>query len=68
MLCRHNRYVQEYGKVRDADEIARRERLWDATIEVIEFESGRQVASLSPREFRRLFSERLDPGTFAPRR
>jgi nucleoside-diphosphate-sugar epimerase len=68
MLCRHNRHVQGYGKVRDADEIARRERLWDETIEAIEFESGRQVASLSPREFRRLFSERLDLETFAPRR
>jgi nucleoside-diphosphate-sugar epimerase len=68
MLCRHNRYVQEYGKVRDASEIARRERLWDGTIEAIEFDSGRQVASLSPREFRRLFSERLDLATFLPRR
>jgi nucleoside-diphosphate-sugar epimerase len=68
MLCRHNRFVQEYGKVRDADEIARRERIWDATIEAVEFETGRQVASLSPREFLRIFSERLDLRTFAPRR
>jgi nucleoside-diphosphate-sugar epimerase len=68
MLCRHNRYVQEYGKVRDADEIARRERIWDGAIEAVEFETGRQVASLSPREFLRVFSERLDLRTFAPRR
>jgi nucleoside-diphosphate-sugar epimerase len=68
MLCRHNRYVQEYGKVRDPSEIARRERIWDATIAAIEFETGRQVASLSPREFLRLFSERLDLRTFALRR
>jgi nucleoside-diphosphate-sugar epimerase len=68
MLCRHNRYVQEYGKVRDGDEVARRERIWDATIDAIEFDTGRQVASLSPREFLRLFSERLDLRTFAPRR
>ena len=26
MLCRHNKYVQEFGQVRDPDEIARRER------------------------------------------
>ena len=26
MLCRHNRYVQQFGRVRDADEVARRER------------------------------------------
>jgi nucleoside-diphosphate-sugar epimerase len=68
MLCRHNRYVQEYGKVRDGDEVARRERIWDATIDAIEFDTGRQVASLSPREFLRLFSERLDLRTFVPRR
>ena len=29
MLCRHNRYVQEFGRVRDADEMARRERVWE---------------------------------------
>jgi nucleoside-diphosphate-sugar epimerase len=66
MLCRHNRYVQEYGKVRDQDEIARRERIWDGAIEAIEFETGRQVASLSPRSFLRFFSERLDLRTFTP--
>jgi hypothetical protein len=68
MLCRHNRYVQEFGKVRDPDEIARRERIWTATLEAIEFESGREVAAMSPREFRRLTSERLDLATFQPRR
>ena len=26
MLCRHNKYVQEFGRVRDPDEVARRER------------------------------------------
>jgi len=45
MLCRHNRYVQAYGKVRDPDEIARRERIWDSTIDAIEFETGRQVGA-----------------------
>ena len=30
MLCRHSRFVQEFGTVRDPDEIARRERLWGA--------------------------------------
>ena len=46
MLCRHNRYVQEFGKVRDADEVARRERVWEETIDALEFETGRQVASM----------------------
>ena len=33
MLCRHNKYVQEFGRVRDADEIARRERVWEEAID-----------------------------------
>jgi nucleoside-diphosphate-sugar epimerase len=68
MLCRHNKYVQEFGKVRDPDEIARRERTWGDAIEAIEFETGRQVASLRPAEFRRLLGEKVDLRTFAPRR
>ena len=40
MLCRHNKYVQEFGQVRDLDEIARRERLWENAIDEIEFETG----------------------------
>jgi hypothetical protein len=35
MLCRHNRHVQAYGQVRDPDEIARREGLWEQAIEEI---------------------------------
>ncbi len=68
MLCRHNKYVQEFGKVRDADEVARRERVWEETIDALEFDSGRQVASLSAGEFRRLFAARVDLKSFRPRR
>jgi hypothetical protein len=67
MLCRHNKYVQEFGQVRDLDEIARRERLWENAIDEIEYETGRQVASMRPREFRRLLSERLDLRSFRER-
>jgi nucleoside-diphosphate-sugar epimerase len=67
MLCRHNRYVQEFGQVRDPDEIARRERLWENAIDEIEYETGRQVASMRPREFRRLVSDRIDLRTFRQR-
>jgi nucleoside-diphosphate-sugar epimerase len=67
MLCRHNKYVQEFGQVRDLDEIARRERLWENAIDEIEYETGRQVASMRPREFRRLLGERLDLRTFGVR-
>jgi hypothetical protein len=68
MLCRHNKYVQGFGKVRDADEVARRERVWEETIDALEFESGRQVASMGAQEFRRLFAARVDLKDFRPRR
>jgi nucleoside-diphosphate-sugar epimerase len=67
MLCRHNRYVQEFGKVRDGDEVARRERLWEDTIDALEFETGRQVAAMGAREFRKLFDARVDLKHFRPR-
>jgi nucleoside-diphosphate-sugar epimerase len=60
MLCRHNRYVQQFGRVRDPDEIARRERLWENAIDEIEFETGRLAPSMQPALFRRLLEERID--------
>ena len=64
MLCRHNKYVQEFGKVRDLDEIARREHLWEKTLKAIEHTTGRQVASIPPDEFRRLLGQRLELKAF----
>jgi nucleoside-diphosphate-sugar epimerase len=67
MLCRHNRHVQAFGQVRDPDEVARRERLWEEAIDEVEFETGRQVPSMRPAEFRRLVAERIEPRSFRPR-
>jgi len=67
MLCRHNRYVQEYGRVRDADEVARRERVWDRAIEAIEFETGREAASLNAAEFRERLAREIDLERFRAR-
>jgi nucleoside-diphosphate-sugar epimerase len=67
MLCRHNRYVQEFGKVRDPDEIARRERLWEEVLNAIEFKTGREAASIGPEEFRALLSSDMDLRTFRKR-
>jgi nucleoside-diphosphate-sugar epimerase len=67
MLCRHNKYVQEFAKVRDLDEIARRERVWEQAIEAIEYETGRQVAGIPPREFRQLLGERVEFASFKER-
>jgi nucleoside-diphosphate-sugar epimerase len=68
MLCRHNRHVQGFGRVREADEIARRERLWEEAIDAIEFDSGRSVSSMPADEFVRQISTRLDLRAFEPRR
>jgi nucleoside-diphosphate-sugar epimerase len=67
MLCRHNRFVQEFGRVREGDEVARRERLWSEAIASMEFDTGREAASLPPEEFQRLLTERIDLPGFAPR-
>jgi hypothetical protein len=67
MLCRHNKYVQQFGQVRDQEEVARRERLWENAIDEIEFDTGRLVPSMRSPEFRRLLAERLDLRTFEPR-
>jgi nucleoside-diphosphate-sugar epimerase len=64
MLCRHNKYVQEFGRIRDLDEIARREHLWAKTLKAIEHTTGRQAASIPPDEFRRLLGQRLELKTF----
>jgi nucleoside-diphosphate-sugar epimerase len=64
MLCRHNKYVQEFGRVRDPDEIARRERLWEQAIDAIEYDTGRQVASIPAREFRANLAGEIDLKTF----
>ena len=67
MLCRHNRYVQEYGRVRDADEVARRENPWAQAIESIEFRTGREVASMAADEFREHLAAEVDLATFRAR-
>jgi hypothetical protein len=64
MLCRHNKYVQEFGRVRDPDEVARREKLWEDAIDAVEYKSGRQVASIPAREFREMLAGEVDLRTF----
>jgi nucleoside-diphosphate-sugar epimerase len=64
MLCRHNRYVQQYGKVREDDEISRREKIWwDFCLE-LEEETGGPVGAMSAEAFREVVQERLDLETF----
>ncbi|HEX6740045.1 MAG TPA: SDR family oxidoreductase [Vicinamibacteria bacterium] len=64
MLCRHNKYVQEFGKVRDADEVARREKVWEEALSAIEQQTGHEVGAVKPAVFRTLLAERIDLRTF----
>jgi hypothetical protein len=64
MLCRHNRYVQHYGRVRDADEVAIREQAWEQALLRIEARTGHQAGALRPREFREHLAEELDLESF----
>jgi nucleoside-diphosphate-sugar epimerase len=67
MLCRHNKYVQEFGRVRDPDEIGRRERAWEKAIAAMAFKTGREVATIPAGEFRSLLAEEIDLKAFRPR-
>jgi nucleoside-diphosphate-sugar epimerase len=66
MLCRHNKYVQEFGRVRDADEVARREKVWVKALETIELQTGREAGAIGAREFSRLLATRIELPAFRP--
>lgn len=64
MLCRHNRYVQEFTKVRDLDEISRREKVWVEFIQRITERFGKPAGEISAVDFHRSVGEDLDLETF----
>ncbi|HVR71327.1 MAG TPA: SDR family oxidoreductase [Vicinamibacteria bacterium] len=67
MLCRHNKYVQEFGRVRDPDEVARRERAWVKALEQMERQTGREAGAIGAREFAPLLSAHVELPGFRPR-
>ncbi len=64
MLCRHNRFVQRFGQVRDLDEISRRERIWWDLMMELEAETGGPVGAIAPEDFRLAVRKRLDVESF----
>jgi hypothetical protein len=64
MLCRHNRFVQEYGRVRDPDEVARRERVWEAAVEAIEGRTGQQAGAVRASRFPKLLAQVVNLESF----
>jgi hypothetical protein len=41
--------------------------VWETAIDEIEYESGRQVAAIRPREFRQLLADKVELASFTPR-
>ncbi len=68
MLTRHNRHVQEFGRIRDPHEIAERERRWHEWILDLEKRRGEPVGAMSAEEFRRALEADLDPRTLKRRK
>ncbi len=67
MLCRHNRYVQNFGQVRDLDEISRREKVWWDFCMDLEQRTGAPVGAMSAEEFRAAVEQGLDLESFERR-
>jgi hypothetical protein len=68
MLCRHNRYVQDFGKIKDLDEISRRERIWWEFASRVEERHGEPVGTMSATDFRAALEQSLDTDSFEPLR
>ncbi|MDH3772662.1 MAG: hypothetical protein OET79_17015, partial [Nitrospirota bacterium] len=66
MLCRHNHRVQEFGAIRDLDEISRRERIWWDFVLALETEHDSVAGAIPAEVFRQEFEARIDPASFAP--
>lgn len=66
MVCRHNKYVQDFGKIRDLDHISERERNWLNFIDQLEAEKAQDVGSLSPTVFHKSVKHYLYPKTLHP--
>jgi hypothetical protein len=66
MACRHNRYVLQFGRVRDPRDVARRERAWAEALDRIELDTGRPAAEIPAADFHEALRARLDLQRFAP--
>jgi len=51
LMCRHNKWVQEWGVVRDRDEIARREKIWKKFFADLVAKTGKKPKDITPAEF-----------------
>lgn len=68
MLCRHNKYVQGFGQVRDLDEVSRREKDWLDFIDELEDTHDQSVGSLSSKKFHYALKKHFNLETLEPYR
>ncbi len=64
MLCRHNRYVNDFGQVRDEMEVSRRERIWRDFIHGLEAQTSKRAGEIEPVEFDRAVREEIELPAF----
>ena len=67
MLCRHNRYVQEFGKIKDLDEMSRRERVWLDFIEAFEVEMEQPAGAAAAQDFQSALYRSINLHEFVPK-
>ena len=60
MLCRHNRFVQNFGQIKDLDEISRRERIWMDFVVALEEEASIEAGAMPPYEFQKAVFSTFD--------
>jgi nucleoside-diphosphate-sugar epimerase len=66
MVCRHNRYVQNFGQIKDLNEISRREKLWARFLAQLEERTGKPAANMTAAAFRKALEAEFDLATFNP--
>jgi nucleoside-diphosphate-sugar epimerase len=64
LLCRHNRYVNNFGQVKDSAEVSRREKVWRDFIVRTQERYGKPIGALTAAEFRDALEKSLDLETF----
>ncbi len=64
MLCRHNRFVQDFGQVRDLDEISRRERIWHDFLAELREATGQEPGALAAADFQKRLNEAIELKAF----
>jgi hypothetical protein len=65
MLCRHNKWVQNFGQLKDPKEISRRERVWWDFVLGLEERFAKPAGALTSEEFRAALESSLDTEAFA---